>query len=240
MERIYGHLMEVAAFLEALERKTGRYFHLGLEPEPLGLFENVAETVEFIGRLREAYGADERLSRYIGINYDCCHMAIEYEDARAAMDTFLAEGILVSKAHLSSGLKLVANRENRDRLKSFRDDVYLHQVIARRHEASPLQRHADLPAALETDGGETSDEEWRVHFHIPLHAEPGGALEPTCDHVRDLLDIASEDPGFCRHFEIETYTWEVLPHELKQRRVEEQIHAEYRWVLEQMRVRRMV
>ena len=40
----------------------------------------------------------------------------------------------------------------------------------------------------------------------------------------------SDNPDACRHYEIETYTWGVLPAGL-QRPVEEQIAGEYRWVI---------
>ena len=35
----------------------------------------------------------------------------------------------------------------------------------------------------------------------------------------------------CSHFEMETYTWEVMPAELKNRNVVDQLVAEYEWTL---------
>ena len=69
-----------------------------------------------------------------------------------------------------------------------------------------------------------------MHFHIPLDAEPAAPLATTRENAREALKVAEEIPGLCQHWEIETYTWGVLPAGM-QRPVEEQIAAEYRWVL---------
>ena len=72
--------------------------------------------------------------------------------------------------------------------------------------------------------------EARVHFHIPLYAEPDPPLHSTQSHVTDLLDYRRRHPDFCTHYEIETYTWGVLPGDL-QRPIVDQIAEEYAWVL---------
>ena len=50
--------------------------------------------------------------------------------------------------------------------------------------------------------------------------------------MEETLAWCREHPEACDHYEIETYTWGVLPGEL-QRPVEEQIAGEYGWVLGQ-------
>ena len=59
-------------------------------------------------------------------------------------------------------------------------------------------------------------------------------MRSTDFHVRETLDWCRKHPNACQHFEIETYTWGVLPQNL-QRPVEEQIASEYRWVLDQLK-----
>jgi hypothetical protein len=71
-----------------LSERTGKNFHLGLEPEPFGYFENSAETVDFFGRLRAEHPNDSRLNKHLGVNYDTCHFAIEFEEAAAALKQF--------------------------------------------------------------------------------------------------------------------------------------------------------
>jgi len=46
-----------------------------------------------------------------------------------------------------------------------------------------------------------------------------------------VLDLLQATPGLCSHLEMETYTWEVLPPELRNRDVVDQLVAEYDWTL---------
>ena len=78
-------------------------------------------------------------------------------------------------------------------------------------------------ALNQTKWGEVDADEWRVHFHVPLHAPPGGGLGDTRNHVLQTLDWLQENPDSCHHLEMETYTWEVLPEELRSFDVVEQI-----------------
>ena len=52
-----------------------------------------------------------------------------------------------------------------------------------------------------------------------------------------MLDLLQIDPSLCSHLEMETYTWEVLPSEMKYRDVVEQLVNEYDWTLAQLRAR---
>ena len=56
-------------------------------------------------------------------------------------------------------------------------------------------------------------------------------MEDTRYHVEGTLDILVETPSLCKHLEMETYTWEVLPEELRTGDVVEQIAREYEWSL---------
>lgn len=227
---IRHNLMELAIWLDELSLETGHDFHLGLEPEPLGHFENTAETVAFFGRLHDEVEDSEMIRRRIGVNYDACHFALQYEQAGTALDTMLRHGIRISKIHLSSALAL----DPRDpaaieAIRAFDEPVYFHQVLAR-DAADTIRRFTDLPDFLAA--ARTGLCEARVHFHIPLDAEPAPPLRSTRNHARDLLEWRTRNPDACRHFEIETYTWGVLPSDL-QRPVEQQIAGEFRWVLAQ-------
>jgi hypothetical protein len=46
-----------------------------------------------------------------------------------------------------------------------------------------------------------------------------------------VLHEVKANPGLCSHFEMETYTWEVMPGEMKKRDVVDQLVAEYDWTL---------
>ena len=85
--------------------------------------------------------------------------------------------------------------------------------------------------------GDPQSPEWRIHFHIPLHSPPTKLFGNTQDHLLGVLDLVRLEPAMCSHFEMETYTWEVMPVELKNRSVVDQLVAEYEWTLEQLRQR---
>jgi hypothetical protein len=75
-------------------------------------------------------------------------------------------------------------------------------------------RWDDLGEAL-ADGGSAEDERrgpWRVHFHVPLHAEPQPPLATTRDVLLGTLRaLAGGETARTDHLEVETYTWNVLP-----------------------------
>jgi hypothetical protein len=214
-------------------RESGRTLHLGLEPEPLGFLETTAETVEFFGRLREEHPGDARLQQCLGVNYDTCHLAVEYENPSEALAGLRQHNIKVSKLHLSSALKARPTAAARAGLAQFADDVYLHQVVAR-EAGGKLVRYRDLDVAL---SAAAPAEEWRVHFHIPLHCPATEWFEPTTDHLLGVLDVLKTEPGICSHLEMETYTWEVMPAALKSRSVVDQLAAEYDWCLKRLQDR---
>jgi len=84
---------------------------------------------------------------------------------------------------------------------------------------------------IEPETATPSESEWRIHFHIPLHSPPTEVFENTTDQLLQTLDFLQTNPDLCSHLEMETYTWEVLPPELKHRDVVEQLVAEYEWTL---------
>jgi hypothetical protein len=237
------HLLQCHRHIQSLREKTGQDLHLGLEPEPLGYFETSGEAVGFFQRLRAAAreaGLDEDdLLRNIGINYDTCHLAVEFEEAGSALARLKDAGIRISKIHLSSALSLRPTEEALERLRDFEEDVYLHQVVVR-DGGEIVQRFRDLPDALEfaaRAGGEQEasiGEEWRVHFHVPIHAKLEEVFGDTRDHILATLQVLAADPGRCSHFEIETYTWAVLPEALRSGDVVDQIVKEYEWCLAAM------
>ncbi len=224
--------------IEKLRDTTGRDVHLGLEPEPLGLFETSSETVGFFDRLVDGQSEDvaSNLLRNIGVNYDTCHLAVEFEEAEDAVGRLRDAGIRLSKIHLSSALKLKPDDETVSRLSEFQDEVYLHQVVVR--EGSEVtRRFRDLPDAIDwfEKSKHGAGDEWRVHFHVPLHAQPEALFEDTRDHISEVLKLMTENPDLCKHFEMETYTWEVLPAAIRSRDVVEQLVAEYEWCIGEFR-----
>lgn len=235
-----------------VSEKTGRKLHLGLEPEPLCLLESSAETIHFFDHLRAEHPNDERLSEHLGVNYDTCHFAVEFEEPHNALPCLIHHGIKISKLHLSSALKVSPTPEACDELRKFSDEVYLHQVVAR-DESGNRTIFRDLPDALESLKFQVSSvqspqletenlklktpPEWRIHFHVPLHAPAAPPFENTNDHLLGVLDLLADNPQLCSHLEMETYTWEVLPPEMKTQSVVDQLAQEYDWTLARLKER---
>ena len=237
---IRDNLFTCIEYIDKLSSRQQHELHLGLEPEPLGLFETSEETVEFFKQVIAEHPGDERISNRLGVNYDTCHLALEYEDAKDAFARFTENNIRISKIHLSSALKVRSLDEaTLATLSGFCEDTYLHQVIAR--NGNTLERFEDLDIALKArEEGRDTSEEWRIHFHIPLHCEPQSPLESTADHILSTLDIIQQNPHLCHHFEMETYTWEVLPEKLQDADVVEQLVKEYQWTIKELKDRLLI
>jgi hypothetical protein len=235
LNRMFDHLRELAEFLEDLSETSGRDLHLGLEPEPLCLFETTGETLKFFALMLDRFPKHPALLKRIGVNYDTCHLAIEFEEPRQALKRLTDHGLRLSKLHLSSALRLKPTPSALERLALFQDQVYLHQTIIRDGD-EPLRRFTDLPDALAfaQRHPEALGEEWRVHFHVPLHAAPdeSAGLLDTREGLLGALDVLAETPALCRHLEMETYTWEVLPQAMRSSDVADQLAREYAWTLD--------
>ena len=233
-----ANLWRCVEHIEKVSRQSGRTLHLGLEPEPLCYLETSEETVRFFELMRAQRPGDLRLNEHLGVNYDCCHLAVEFESPAEALGRLRQHRIKVSKIHLSSALKVTPTSDVRAALGAFADDIYFHQVVERCADGS-LRRHRDLDVALAhpLPAGELQSPEWRIHFHIPLHSLPTKLFGNTQDHLLGVLDLVRQEPAMCSHFEMETYTWEVMPAELKNRSVVDQLVAEYEWTLAQLRQR---
>jgi sugar phosphate isomerase/epimerase len=191
------------------EELRGTRIALAIEPEADGALATIDELIEWW---------PEELNATVC--FDACHSAVAFEEPGEALDALDAAGIRVGKAQLSAALRLpvIARAE----LERFADPIYLHQVTQRAADGS-LQTWPDLPEALDGYGG---GEEWRVHFHVPIFVERYGKLESTQDHLRRCIERVDT-----AHLEIETYTWDVLPTDLKASSVDS-IAREYEWVLD--------
>ncbi len=226
------NLLQVVEALIQLKERTGKIIHIDIEPEPDGLMETGPEFVQWyheyllpmgITFLQKqlGYGKDEAIQtikKHVQLCYDICHFAIGYEDHASVLQQLKAHDIKVGKIQISAALKaaLPDAIDKREEViaafRRFNEPVYLHQVVARQRDGA-LKRYPDLPEALqEADNSDVY--EWRAHYHVPLFIEHYGALHSTQKDIQLVLELHREQP-FSTHLEVETYTWEVLPQELK-------------------------
>lgn len=242
------HMARLAWQMAEILKKQGKEIHLDIEPEPDCLLENSRETIDFFNEYLFPVGSDLLMSEYdisddeaenilrkhIGVCYDTCHFALEYEDPTKAVQSFIDEGIRIGKTQISSALKVKLDEDHADRseiaayLQQFDEPTYLHQVIVRT-DGGNLVQFRDLPEALPSIKNKQA-KEWRVHFHVPIFLKKFEELSSTQDEMLESLQLIL-DGDHCRHFEIETYTWDVLPDDLKTN-ITDSIEREFRWVLD--------
>jgi hypothetical protein len=73
--------------------------------------------------------------------------------------------------------------------------------------ASGVEGVDDLDEALA--GGLPGAEEWRIHFHVPVHH--AGENTTQRELMETLEQLLGGTTPATKHLEVETYTWSVLP-----------------------------
>lgn len=243
------NISRVAAAMAAVFEREGKLLHLDIEPEPDGLLERSEQLVDFFERWLLTHGAEqlaatsgvslqrarEQLLEHVRVCFDTCHVAVAYEAPAAVLDRLEAAGIKVGKIQVSSALRLnfeadTPRHELVRALRPFAESTYLHQVIQQNRDGS-LYQYPDLPDALQAiDDPQIA--QWRVHFHVPIFIERYGIFDSTQDTILQTF-AELKRRHFTNQLEIETYTWGVLPPELKVD-LAVSISREYEWVLDNL------
>lgn len=242
--------------LDHFTQETGRDAHLDLEPEPFGYIENTDETIALLRDIADIPGSKgDTLRRTLGLTYDTCHFALQFENAYQSLTALHNAGIRVGRIQASNALALDhPDADTLGALAHFDEPVYFHQTSIllpdgdSRH--SPLHsisnqqlsdktqygllRFPDLNDALawgreRLHSGLPLGNTWRCHFHIPVGTPPVAPFSDTSAHLIHALDYVRDHPNRIEHIEVETYTWTVLPPHL-QRAIDIQIADELAWV----------
>ena len=221
-------ITECVRELLRLERLTGRTVQLGFEPEPFTTGESIPEFISYyktiLGEARAKFPAQLGVTReqaeaiarrFVTINFDLCHQAVEFEDSVEELKRLQAAGVTVSGLHISAALKLADPSKNTaafEQLKALDEPRYLHQVIGRTHNGE-IVRYEDLPHIWnpkKLKGRTIADfAELRCHFHVPLFADLTGALTTTRDSATPAIAYALKE-NLTDNYVAETYTWNVL------------------------------
>jgi hypothetical protein len=238
------NMIRIVENLIQIHKNTGKILHLDVEPEPDGMLETGDEFIHWFENDLLKTGiplierklnisseeAEESIRQHLRLCYDVCHFAIGYESHQKVIQQLLQCKIKVGKIQISAALKALINPENKSKIKEsfahFNEPTYLHQVVAKMNDEK-LLRYPDLPEAI-NDNQDDEVKEWRAHFHVPVFAKDFGLLGSTQDEIIKVLTIQKNNP-FTEHLEVETYTWEVLPQDLKLP-IGESICRELKWV----------
>lgn len=189
-------LADLAGELEALERATGKTIRIALEPEPGCTIETVTQACEALRGLAPDW---------IGVCLDACHLAVQFETGAGAVAALDEAGVSVVKTQVSSALRVddPSSEEGRELLARFDEPKFLHQT--RERVNAHVEGTDDLPEAL--DGALPANDQWRVHFHVPVNTHE----HTTQDELIDTLgELAGGAAPRTRHYEVETYTWSVM------------------------------
>ncbi|WP_058556878.1 metabolite traffic protein EboE [Thiohalocapsa sp. ML1] len=223
-----AQLCLLAAELGKLADETGRQIRVCLEPEPDCALQTTAQAVAlFTERLptaaRGAGVALDDLSAHLGLCFDVCHQAVQFEDIGRSLADLDAAGVVIGKMQVSSALDVEDPAHAAAALAPFAEPRYLHQVRCRAPDGG-VSASPDLETAL-ADPGFPRSGRWRVHFHVPIQeTTPGTAgLGATTDAIDAmLLHLAQPSTPSAAsrrdtqrqprpQLEVETYTWQVLP-----------------------------
>ncbi|WP_024876034.1 metabolite traffic protein EboE [Saccharomonospora piscinae] len=201
-DRAVAAFDEVTAHARTLSGRIGRPLRLAVEPEPGCVLDTAADAVAWLAGRVDA--------EHVGLCLDTCHLAVSFADPTATVRRIHDAGLDVVKVQASAALHVdrPGDPQARAALAEFVEPRYLHQV----RELAPtgeVLAADDLDRALEELPGRGP---WRVHFHVPLHAQPRPPLVSTTDVLTEAVAAVAAGPrGGMPHVEVETYTWTVLP-----------------------------
>jgi sugar phosphate isomerase/epimerase len=193
-----GQLAALTVGLTELEWRTGRTIRVAFEPEPGCVIETTSQAVAALADVDH---------RWLGICLDLAHLACAWETPAQAVNTYGLAGLPVVKTQVSAALEVADPAGAADMLRGFDEPRFLHQT-----RSGSGRAYDDLGEALaEADG-----DPWRVHFHVPLHARADPPFAATVPVLRQGLSALVGGPvALCDHLEVETYTWSVLPSQLR-------------------------
>jgi sugar phosphate isomerase/epimerase len=182
----------LAAGLADLEVRTGKVVRVAFEPEPGCVIETTAQAVALLS------GMD---TDRLGVCLDLAHLACAWEEPADALRALSGAGIPIAKVQLSAALET----DEPGSLHEYVEPRFLHQT--RNPEGGAVD---DLDEAFETG----LPGPWRVHYHVPLHSRPSAPLTTTAPLLRTAIgELVGGPDAVCDHFDVETYTWGVLPPE---------------------------
>jgi sugar phosphate isomerase/epimerase len=248
VEQFTHQVLRVVAHLVELERRTGKTVALALEPEPHCFLETTDETVAYFADHLYAGAAAEELARvarlpiseahsalrrHLGVVFDICHQAVEFEDIPGALQKLVDAGIPIFKLQEAAAMRMpVVTQATVDTLARYADTIYLTQTVERKD--GRMTKFLNLEDAFNAWRADPGPREWRTHFHVPVFLDDLGPFKTTRFAIEDALRFHKAKP-LSRQLEIETYTWDVLPDELKTGDIVDYVAREIEWVRSQLR-----
>jgi sugar phosphate isomerase/epimerase len=231
-------VLRVAAHLVELRARTGRTVTLAIEPEPYCFLETTAEAIEYFSEHLYTDAAAERLAdesalrRHLGLVFDICHQAVVYEDVATSLTMLVDAGIPIFKLQEAAAIHVPeVTAEAVATLRTYARTIYLTQTYERRD--GRLNRYLNLEDAFAAWEREPDPVEWRVHIHVPVFLDDLGEFRSTRPAIEEALAVHRRTP-LSAQLEVETYTWDMLPAELRTGDIVEYVCRELEWVRGQL------
>ena len=233
-EKAADNLIRVVEILKNNEKRTGKLIHLDIEPEPGCILSGSSDVLSFFNNYLLGRYNDADVLRHLRVCHDICHASVIFEDQEKTIRNYTINGIRIGKVHASSALQAEILGESfhpiLEQLRAFQEDRYLHQTYIR--QSDRILSYDDLPEAISDINAGTKGT-LRCHFHLPIFIERFGCLQTTNYEIADCLRSIYKLSD-CRHFEVETYAWTVLPDGLKTSDLAQGISKELLWMQNQL------
>ena len=171
------------------------------------------------------------LRRHLGVVFDICHQSVGYEDIPTSLQKLVDAGMPIFKLQEAAALYVPEVTQAVKTLKRFAKTMYLTQTVEKRD--GKLTRFINLEDAFEACKKNPGPREWRTHFHVPVFLDDLGEFGTTRFGIVEALKIHKEKP-LSRQLEIETYTWDMLPDNLKTGDIVDYVCREIEWVRGQL------
>lgn len=248
IEAYAENIRKLVTHVNNIHRYKGRTVTLAIEPEPACFLETTGETVDFFntalrteasfrnlagktGATLEA--AEEIMARHVGVVYDICHQAVEYEDITQSLQALQENRIPVWKLQEAAAMMIPeVTREKVEAVRKYARTIYLTQTH-QRTEDGRITRFLNLEDAIAAWEKNPVPCEWRIHFHVPVFLDDLGPFRSTRFAISEALAFQKEH-RISDQLEIETYTWDVLPDELKSGDIVDYVTREIEWVRSQL------
>lgn len=229
-------LTTIAIALHTAREDDGRLIHLDIEPEPGCVLQTGEQAAAFIADRLFPLSEQANLPcrEYMRICHDVCHAAVMFEDQGESLRIYERAGVRVGKVQVSSAVDVdfdampaKRRRDAMERLSDFAEPRYLHQTTIKRD--SRMEMFTDLSDALASRHALDLAGRWRIHFHVPIFLDGLGFGGVGTTHGEIALAVRAARAMGVRHWEIETYAWDVLPDDLRPVSLAEGIAREFSW-----------
>jgi hypothetical protein len=160
--------------------------------------------------------------------FDICHQAVEYEDIGESLQALVDARVPIFKLQEAAAIRVPRVTDGAvEKLRRYAETIYLTQTYERRNGS--LNRYLNLEDAFAAWEEDPEEAEWRTHIHVPVFLDDLGELGSTRFAIAEALAFHRRTP-LSAQLEVETYTWDMLPAELKTGDIVEYVCRELEWV----------